>query len=366
MFGKGCDDDNGQCWFILRHPNPIMIDDIFSRRLKVSLTTDETPLPVFDYFIPFSEINFRPSMNTSEADVYSDRHYDPNLDGEGFRNDLHSYIFIYGSESLIDTILRRSWNRSMKHPIWALRERSGVYARMSRDKMDLFRNAIQKKDFLICESQPLPAEVRKDDAVDVIDGPMKGSSGFVTDIRERKGQISLTVAFHMFGNVEVQVPGIQIDHVQIHNSKANHLLHDDVLANFENELIELLCHRHGEHGSVEQNKADSRQLDFLLKYADMKFDAEDDQQKFAALMLICVYLKNDTPLIERYAHQLRQLLEGIEQPVTDIQCYLMTALFIATHEIPLRQRIKLYRQTHPDCPLTIRRFQSIAKKIKVK
>ncbi len=365
MNTNGLDINGTKCWYILRHPKPTLIDDIFSRKVSVSLQADEVPLGAFEFFIPFCEINFRPSMMPKETDAYDDRHYNPMLDGEAFRSDLHSYVFVYGSEKLIDTILLRSWNRNLKFPLRALREKNGHYATLSREKMDSFRNAIQQRDFQISESRPVTEDVRKDDAVNVVDGPMKGSSGYVTEICERNGQVTLTVAFQMFGNIEVQVPGIQIDHVQLQDSRTSHLLRDSVLSNFENELIDLLCHRHGAHGSAEQNKADSRQLDFLLKYAEMKFESDEDSSKFTALMLICAYLKNDAALVERYTLQVRQLLEDTEQPSTDLQCYLMTALFIATHDVNLRHRVKHYRQTHPDCSLTIRRFQSIAKKIKL-
>jgi len=45
-------------------------------------------------------------------------------------------------------------------------------------------------------------------------------------------------------------------------------------------------------------------------------------------------------------------------------CYLLTALFIVTHDPKLRKEVKAWRQSHPDCPLVIRRFLSIAKQIR--
>ena len=45
-------------------------------------------------------------------------------------------------------------------------------------------------------------------------------------------------------------------------------------------------------------------------------------------------------------------------------CYLTTALFIVTHDPKLRKEVKAWRQSHPDCPLVIRRFLSIAKQIR--
>jgi len=47
-----------------------------------------------------------------------------------------------------------------------------------------------------------------------------------------------------------------------------------------------------------------------------------------------------------------------------LSCYLLTALFIVTHNPEYRCQVKAWRQSHPDCPLVIRRFLSIAKQIR--
>ena len=48
----------------------------------------------------------------------------------------------------------------------------------------------------------------------------------------------------------------------------------------------------------------------------------------------------------------------------ELSCYLVTALFIVKHEASLRQQAKAWCKSHPDCPLVIRRFLSIAKQIR--
>lgn len=351
-------------WFILRHPTPSLIDDIFSRRKTVSLTDNERPLDVFDYFIPFCDIHFRSSMSQPHADDFSDAKYEPRLDGEAFRADLHSYVFVYGDALLVDTLVNRSWNKALKAPLRVLREKNGQPMVISEYTMNIFRSAIRQLDFQICEGHPALDEVQEGDEVMVVDGPMKGGEGVVTQIRERQGDLTLTVQFQLFNNLDVRVPGIRLEHVRLRNQEASRLLRDDVISNFEVELARLLVNRHGEHGSVELNKADRRQLEFLNRYSTIDFLDETSRRKFAALMLICAYLMNDRPLIEQRTRAVAELLEGVTEPADDLQCYLMTALFIATHDVTLRQRTKAYRQSHPDCPLAIRRFQSIAKKIK--
>jgi len=358
---------SGQGWLIIRHPNPKMIDDIFSKRKQVSLTEDEQkrPLPPFEYFIPFCDFQFRPSLARPHSAYDRDGKYEPKMDGEALRSDLRSFVFIHGDEWIVDAILSRSWNNALKSPMRAYRNHSGECVRVSDSQMRLFRNALRQRDFQICEGMPATAEVREGDKVLIIDGPMEGGEGVITEIHERQGQLSLTVAFNMFDDkFQIAVPGISIGHVKLLSDDANRLLTDSIITNFEDELIELLCHRHGERGSAELNKADSRHLRFLDHYSNIEFDNDTSKAQFAALMLICAYLMNDKQRTTERTFQVQTLLEGVTEPADDLQCYLMTALFIATHDISLRQSIKNYRKTHPDCALAIRRLVSIAKKIK--
>ena len=106
-------------------------------------------------------------------------------------------------------------------------------------------------------------------------------------------------------------------------------------------------------------------------------------------MLICAYLMNDKPEVARRQQEVEQLLMSevgslkadsmvqgddsltmTHSPLTmnplpsALVCYLLTALFIVTHNPEYRCQVKAWRQSHPDCPLVIRRFLSIAKQIR--
>ena len=115
-------------------------------------------------------------------------------------------------------------------------------------------------------------------------------------------------------------------------------------------------------------------------------------------MLICVYLMNDKEEITRRTKEVEELLvqgsgfmvQGSENEksevgglkafnsqlstdsklytlnstLNEIAVYLIIALFIVKHEVQLRQQAKAWCQSHPDCPLVIRRFLSIAKQIR--
>ena len=213
---------------------------------------------------------------------------------------------------------------------------------------------------------------------------MAGSEGFVKRIHERDGQILLTIELPMFMNrMHIAVPGISIADVRLKSADAQELIQDPVIGHFEDELIELLSHLHGRKGTRELNKEDQKRLRFLYQYSDIVFeDNEDNRAKFAALMLICVYLMNDKKEIKRRTKKVERLLASLttpaaspagslsvpsaspEGPSSALSCYLMTALFIVTHNPKLRKQVKTWRQSHPDCPLAIRRFHSIAKQIR--
>ena len=152
-------------WYILRHPNPSLINDIFSGRRTVSIADDEPELPHFDYFIPFCEINFRPSLATVDKGELSDRRYEPMLDGDAFRTDLRSYVFVRGDARMVERVLSYSWNKNMKIPMRAQRERDGRLVVVSSYAMDIFRSVLRQMDFQICEGRPAVEDVREGDEV---------------------------------------------------------------------------------------------------------------------------------------------------------------------------------------------------------
>ena len=382
-------------WCILRHPDADLIGEIFSGKRRVQNLSDDShyPLPPFEHFIPFGDLKKRPQerMATPDDEYKS---YDAMLDERALRNDLHHYIFICQPKEMVLQILDAPWNKVLRSRLYAYRDENGVPIEISNAEMERFKTVIKRYDFQIVNGEPTD-EVREGDMVTIISGPMEGSDGQIQDIRERDGQVLLTVVFSMFQDkMRIAVPGISISDVRLKTQDAQQLLHDPVIGHFEDELIELLCHLHGKKGSQALNKEDRQRLRFLYQYADIVFeDNDDNRKKFAALMLICVYLLNDKAEISRRTQQVEDLLmsevgslkSDVEnqpsalspQPsalspqtsdlipqTSEIACYLTLSLFIVKHEAPLRKQVKLWRQSHPDCSLALRRFVSIAKQIR--
>ena len=382
-------------WCILRHPDADLIGEIFSGKRRVQNLSDDShyPLPPFEHFIPFGDLKKRPveRMATPDDEYKS---YDAMLDERALRNDLHHYIFICQPKEVVLQILDAPWNKVLRSRLYAYRDENGVPIEISNAEMERFKTVIKRYDFQIVNGEPTD-EVREGDMVTIISGPMEGSDGQIQAIRERDGQVLLTVVFSMFQDkMRIAVPGISISDVRLKTQDAQQLLQDPVIGHFEDELIELLCHLHGKKGSQALNKEDRQRLRFLYQYADIVFeDNDDNRKKFAALMLICVYLLNDKAEISRRTKQVGDLLvsevgslksdlspltshlsplssESSPQtsdlsPLTsEIACYLTLSLFIVNHDPRLRKQVKLWRQSHPDCSLALRRFVSIAKQIR--
>ncbi len=410
--------ENEKRWCILRHSDSDLIGEIFSGKRKVynSNENDVHPLPPFEYFIPFADLRQKPADRHSDSDDEY-KSYDAVLDERALRNDLHHFIFICATKEQVLSILDAPWIKMLQNRLYAYRDEKGVPFEISNAELERFKTILKRFDFQIINGDP-SEDVQTGDEVIVTSGPMAGSEGKVKEIHERDGQILLTIELPMFMNrMRIAVPDINIADVRLKGEKAQQLLQDPVIGRFEDELIELLCHLHGKKGSRQLNQEDQKQLRFLYQYSDIVFeDNPVDQAKFAALMLICVYLMNDKEEVTRRTKEVEELLvqgsgfmvqgseneksevgglkaevekdssrvqeEGkklstfnfqlstdsklytLSSKLNEIDVYLIIALFIVKHEVQLRQQAKAWCQSHPDCPLVIRRFLSIAKQIR--
>ena len=360
-------DNKEKRWCILRHPDADLIGEIFSGKRQVfNASEDEAcPLPPYDFFIPFEDLKLRQRRaQSSPDDDYKD--YDAMLDERALRSDLHHFIFIHESKDVVKRILNASWNRVLCHRLFAYRDEHGDPIEVGNGEVERFMTVVKRYDFQILNGEPSD-EVHEGDRVTVVSGPMEGSEGIIKEIREREGQILLTITFSMFQDkMHVAVPGIHVSDVRLKSAEAQQLIQDPVIGHFEDQLIEFLCHLHGKKGSHELNKEDQRQLRFLYQYANIQFDDPANRAKFAALMLVCAYLVNDKDEVQRRLKEVEEF--NVQCSMFNVQseldCYLLTVKFIVTHNPELRCQVKRWCQSHPDCPLAIRRFLSIAKQIR--
>ena len=259
-------------WCILRHSDSDLIGEIFSGKRKVYNASDGDvhPLPPFEYFIPFAEMKQKPvNRHASDQDDY--KPYDAMLDERALRNDLHHFIFICATKEQVLSILDAPWVKVLKSKLYAYRDENGVPFEISNAEVERFKTIVKRFDFQIINGEP-SEDVHEGDDVTVINGPMTGSEGQVKEIRERDGQILLTVELSMFQEkMRIAVPGINIADVRLKTEKTQQLLQDPVVGRFEDELIELLCHLHGKKGSHQLNKEDWNSLEIQCRLWARKF-----------------------------------------------------------------------------------------------
>ena len=322
-------DNKEKRWCILRHPDADLIGEIFSGKRQVfNASEDEAcPLPPYDFFIPFEDLKLRQRRaQSSPDDDYKD--YDAMLDERALRSDLHHFIFIHESKDVVKRILNASWNRVLCHRLFAYRDEHGDPIEVGNGEVERFMTVVKRYDFQILNGEPSD-EVHEGDRVTVVSGPMEGSEGIIKEIREREGQILLTITFSMFQDkMHVAVPGIHVSDVRLKSAEAQQLIQDPVIGHFEDQLIEFLCHLHGKKGSHELNKEDQRQLRFLYQYANIQFDDPANRAKFAALMLVCAYLVNDKDEVQRRLKEVEEF--NVQCSMFNVQseldCYLLTVI----------------------------------------
>lgn len=353
-------------WHILVHPSPALVGKLFKTKQSKDYnpSADDGLLPPCRYHIPYNEINWKPSITAQPAYEDTDRIYDPVMDGNALRSDFRGFIFVYGTDSLAHQLVASRLNKSLRIPIRYYYDTDGQPVKITNVEMERFRSAVMQQDFQICQGYPLQ-EIVLGDRVVIVDGAMKGSTGEVLEIRYDHQGMKFKIAFLMFNNkLQIAVPGFRANQVRLQDPDTKQLLEDPIISNFENEIFELLHHRYGAKGSAKLSPEDEKRLKFLYRYSSIVF--EDDPvstAKFTALMLICAYLMKDKEATESYVGHVQDLLQGATEATTALQAYLLAALFVVLHNPMLRNTAKTYRQTHPNCPQSLCRLISIAKRI---
>ena len=280
--------DNVRRWFILRHPKPEMLNDILSGRKKVFLSADDdaAALPPFEHYIPFADMAYRPSKAEVDPDNY--KPYNPILDGEALRADLHSFVFLKVTPRQMEAILQSEWNHALKYWLRPFRGKDGELLVVSDHEMQTFRNAIKCQDFKVCKGIPVE-NFQNGDRVMVVSGPMQGSEGEVSKIRVREGRATLSIVFSMFNNsLAIEVPNIPFEDVRLKDKEAENLLADDIIAKMEDQLIELIDRLFERYRQSGHRTADEK---FLLLVAqkgnDQTLSPRDPQGETAVIVGKC-------------------------------------------------------------------------------
>lgn len=353
-------------WFAMTHLNPSLIEIMLRKENEGAFLKepDEQPLQPFKYFIPFR------FMQRSHSDLLpvkgsgADEVYEPRKDENGLRDDLHNFVFVYADADRVRKLVDAAWNRSSRLHLHFYRDVSGHEVIVPDAEMQGFIGILQERQIKFTIGLPV-AEAEVNDHAIIKEGPMAGRRGVITDIRYTRKGVRLTLAVNMFNNTHsISFPNLREGDVIFVDRKVKNLIGTNFIHNLEEELVEIFSHHYGSKVSADAARKDQSRLERIYHYSNVKVNDPENRSRFKALMLICSSLRTYQEDKELLLDEVQNLLGDKTEARKPLDAYLMMALFIANRQPALRDAVKIYRQTHPDCPEIICRFLSIAKKIR--
>jgi hypothetical protein len=342
-------------WYVMIHLSPQWIDTMLDRECRGELSrvggrASDPLLEPFSYYVPY-------------LDIQADKSLDA-------RDDFRNFVFLRGSEQRVRQIVSSEWNTKSRLHLYHYRNKQGEAIKVSDKDLNRLRS-IFRQHYLRCffgvPVQPLQG-FSKGSKVRIRLPYWEEKEGEIRRIHLRDGskRASMRVAFTIEGlEREVTFPDLHEGDVEFCDLQTEQLLSGKVIENFEHEVAILLGHRFAvdkklsgaarEAYLTEKKREDTPKLRRLLSFADIDIDDSDDRQRFAALMLMCAALLQDTAAVSRYRSQVEQYLKA-DGVGAYTQAYLTIALFVATRDPNLRTAVKAYRAAHPDCPAILTRF----------
>ena len=354
-------------WYVLTHLNPAQIEWMLQREnLGEFRRADEPALEPLEYFIPFQFLLRAPTTPPADSDEYVP--LDPvelqALADNGIREALHSYVFIHAEESRISKLLESEWNRSGRLHLFQYRNSSGEALRVPDDEMRRFIDTLRNRQLRYYIGQPV-SSIEVGDSVTLNIDPWKGRKATITRLQVRNGHTRLTVTLDILGNLtRVSFPDIHEGDVLFDDEATARLINGNLLGNFEEEMIAVLGRLFGRKPTDDDRRRAHTRLARLYGYRSVLLDDTDVRHRFVALMLICASLLGEKESKKRYVKQVQDWMGDRTEPVNDTEAYLQTALFVALRNPVFREAVKTYKNTHEDCPDTLRRLFSKVKHLR--
>ena len=356
-------------WYVLTHLNPAQIEWMLQRENFGEFRRDGEPMPEpLEYFIPFQFLMRAPvpQAPASVTEDYVARDITDFIAEEdnGIREALHRYIFIHADEQRIEKILNSEWNRAGRLHLFQHRDSDGTPLRVPDDEMRRFIDTLRNRQLRYYVGQPIDS-IEVGDTVTLRISPWEGHKAIITRVEVRGGKTRITVTLDVLGNLtRVTFPDVHEGDIFFDDETIARLINGNLLHNFEQEVFTALARRFGRNPSDDDRRKATSHLARLYGYRSVIIDDPDLQRRFMALMLICASLIGEKEGKKMYVRQFQEWLGGRTEPVNDTEAYLLLALFVALRDPALRDAVKTYRNTHPDCPETLRRLFSKAKRLR--
>ena len=364
--------DNDSCqsgatpWYVMCHMNPSWIENMLQKDSSGQLQTSEGgQLTPYRFYIPYLYMPHIAVDHQSGA-RFSDKHYAPEADKNGLRSDLHNFVFVQASAERIDAIVKSDWNMMSRLRLYYYRDTNGQKVTIPDAEMHSFIKTLQDHHLQFFLDQPID-DFSVGDKVILQMEPWAGRMAEVREVKVRKDSTSITVSLNIFNRMKsITFPDISFGDVVYVDEEKGRLLSGNPVTNYEEEIVDLLSHRFSKKVSEEVAESDKLRLKRLSSYSHIYVEDAYDHARFVALKLLCAYMMQNARKYNLYMQEVTNLLGDKEIPETDTHAYLMTALFITTRQAHWRTVVKNYRNTHPDCPVILRRFHAIVKDLKAK
>lgn len=349
-------------WYILCHLSPTWIESMLQKDCEGQfLAPGATPLSPYRFYIPYHYMPLLAKEHQKDDDL---KGYDPVKDMNGLRSDLHNFVFIQAEEERVEQIVKSDWNQKTRLHLYFYRDPNGEKVTIPDVEMQMLIKTLQDHHLTFFFDQPI-ADFVVGDAVTLQMEPWRGKRAVIKAIHVKNGQTSIIVSLNIFNRTKsINFKNINIGDVQFEDETRGRLLSGNPINNYEEEIIDILSHRYTQKYSEELAESDRQRLKRLSTYSHIFVEDADDAARFVALKLICAYLREEKRKVEHLTQEVQTLLNGKTTPDTDSDAYLMIALFITTRHPQLRDAVKTYRNTHPNCPDILRRYHSIVKTLK--
>lgn len=327
-------------WWLLRHPDPQLIDVQLSQLNERRAANDMEALV---YFIPHQYI--REATYKKENDkAYNKKVKENNT----LRSSLHYYLFIKATEPDILALIGGEWNRTSRQylslcrtksgkPLWATAKEMDSLIEMMSEYREMFNLEPSPDGFHVADKVMLKAKV------------FKGYEFYVTKVRKKEQGVSLTLELPIFnGRLILKTQNVDVEEQHL-PMKIQEWLSPDYVKKVDQALTRIVRHRYGRRKSNDnslQTEADSQILHDLQFLSYMEFDDSQIHNHVKTLMLLHAVLRKDRHSTEHYIPIVQGMLTNPDKPENDEEAFMMAVLYMATRDVNYRDAAKQYEQLH--------------------
>ncbi len=266
-------DKNKTFWYVLRHPEPAVIDKLLQSALE---RRREQGQPTFLHLVPYTFLSPAEAADNT------------------LRSDFHSFVFLRSTKRQIDLLLHEDWNALGRLHLHYVRNHSRRPIRLTEHEMSpfiaLFVQHRQRYSF-----RPFTADTAPQGGlVRICKGLFKGYDATVVAVKTRGDALRLTLSIPVFNNVfSLQLFECAADDVEVPGGDADQVFRPYFLYEMERNLFQVLRRRVTNRDTDATRQQDRTLLDSYSVFHYLTFDDPSEQLHFQSLLLLCATLRKD-------------------------------------------------------------------------